>query len=105
MYKRQGQSRLNAQTSAVIQIVLFEFVDGRRSGSHQAHIANQNIVKLWQLVQAGFPEKSADLRNPGIVLHLEHGAVHFILGHELLFAGLRVDVHGTELVEDVYKRQ
>ena len=78
---------------------MLEFVHGGRPGAHEAHIANQDIVELGQLVQAGLAEESSHFGHTGIVFHLEHGAVHLILRHQLFLAFLRVRGHGAEFVQ------
>jgi len=32
----------------------------QRAGTYQAHVASDNVPKLWQLIQAGAAEKSSD---------------------------------------------
>ena len=82
----------------MIGLILFKFIQRRRSRSHQAHIALQNVDELRELVQACLSQELSDLRDAGIILHLEHQAIHFILCHQLLLTLLSINIHGTELV-------
>ena len=82
----------------MVRAVLCKFVQSRRPCPYKGHIALKDIDKLRKLVQAGLAQEPSDSGNPGIVLHLEHQAVHFILLHQLLFALLRIRIHGAELV-------
>ena len=88
-----------SQTALVMEVVLLVFINGRWACPNQCHIALQNVDALRELVDAGFPEEAADRHDAGIVVDLEHQAVHLVLGHQILFAFLGVYVHGAEFVE------
>ena len=76
-----------------------ELGDRGRPGSHQGHISLQDIEELGELVQRGLADEFSHPGNAGIVLHLEHEAIHLVLLHESRLPGLRIDIHGTELVD------
>lgn len=77
--------------------VAHHLVGGRGSRPHEAHLPPKDVPELGELVEARLAEEPADLRDAGVVLHLEHRPLHLVLGHELLLALFRVDVHGAEL--------
>ena len=83
----------------MVALVLLVLVHRRRAGAHKAHIAPQHVKKLRQLVNAGAADEFTHLGHAGVILHFEHQAVHFILGHQLLLAGLGVHVHAAQLVD------
>lgn len=78
---------------------MIEFIYCGRPGADQAHVANQDVEKLGQLIQAGLSQESAYARDAGVVFNLEHRALHLVLCHQVLFAGLGVCVHGAEFIE------
>ena len=80
-------------------LVLLVLVQRGRPGAHQAHIAPEDIEELGQLVDTGLADELAHLGDAGIVLHLEHEAVHFVPGHQLFLPLLRVHIHTAELVD------
>lgn len=82
----------------MVAVVLVEFADGRRTGADEGHIALEDVPELREFVEARLADEAADLRDARVIFHLEHEAVHFILGEELLLALLRVLVHAAELV-------
>jgi len=43
------------------------FIGQAGPGPHEAHFALKHVDQLWQFVQAGFAQKTADLGNAGIV--------------------------------------
>lgn len=82
----------------MVAVVLVEFADGRRAGADEGHVALEDVPELREFVEARLADEAADLRDARVIFHLEHEAVHFILGEELLLALLCVLVHAAELV-------
>ena len=95
-----------------MKLIFFPLVRRRRPGSHQAHFPPQHIEKLRKLIQAGSADKISDARffrtvrkdlipdHPGFKFHLEQHAVRVIvLGGIFLFPFLRVQIHGSDLID------
>ena len=51
---------LHGKSGSVMELVLFPFVYGRRTGAHQAHITLQHIKELREFIQAPFPNEVSD---------------------------------------------
>src|ERR1700737_2166104 len=65
---QSGNTRLDVQNSASMpNFINFELVRKRRPWPDKRHFTPQNIPKLRQFVEAGFPQKSADFGYSGIV--------------------------------------
>src|SRR5437868_5109240 len=89
------------------QLIFLTFICNRRTRADQRHLAAQHIDELWQLVQAGPPEKTPDLRYAWVVGHLvDRFAAIFVLAvviavdyafHELrMDLGVVVHIHRAE---------
>src|SRR5690349_3464572 len=48
------------------QLIGFHFVWDRRSWSNQAHVAQQDVQKLWHFVEARTSQQFSDSRDAGI---------------------------------------
>ena len=83
----------------MVALILAVLVHRRRAGAHQRHIAPQHIEELGQFVDAGTADEAPHAGDAGIVLHLEHQAVHLVPGHQVLFARFGVGVHAAQLVD------
>ena len=94
-----GDAGFHGQAALVVALVLLIFVQRRRAGANQAHIAAQHVKELRQLVDAGLADELAHLGDAGVVLHFKHQAVHFVLGHQALFAFLGIHIHAAQLVD------
>ena len=79
-------------------VVLLELSLCGWSGAHKAHVALKDIEKLRELIKTGLSYEGSHLGNSWVVLHLEHKALHLILGFQFFFPLLGVYVHGSELV-------
>ena len=90
---------------------MFQFVLENWSGSHQAHVAFQDVPELGEFVQRCFSDEFAyagfvsaigqDLVSDDawVEVEFEHSAIaHFVLGHEFGFAFFGVHVHASEFV-------
>src|SRR5918995_4314180 len=77
-----------------------EVPHGQRPRPDQAHLPQQHVYELGQLVYAPTPDELADPRDARVVLHLEDGAVGLVLGLQLRLAPLGVLVHRAELVAE-----
>ena len=79
-------------------IILFKLIFRRRSCPHEAHITLYDIHKLRKLVYTRLTDEFAHFRNPRIVIHLEHQALHLVLRFQFLLPFLRINIHGPEFV-------
>ena len=101
----RGDLPIAAQTGCYIQAllfvvaVLFHLAGKCRAGANDAHIALQDVPKLRQLVEAGLADKLAHAGNAGVILDLEHRAVHLVLFQQIVQFCLCVGAHRAELVE------
>ena len=80
-------------------LVLLELLHRGGAGPHQAHLPLEDVPELGQLVDAGGTDKLAHLGHPGVVLHLEHLALHLVLVHQVRLAVLGIHGHGAELID------
>jgi len=93
-----GDAGFHGQAAFVVVAVLLEFGRCRGSCADQGHVSLQDVEELGEFVQRGFADEFSYFCDAGVVLHLEHEAVHLVLLHQLGFAGFCVLVHGAELV-------
>ena len=96
-----GDSRAHAEAAALpVFVKAFVIPNRKRAGTHQAHIAFEDIEELRQFVDAGAPQKFADGRDTRVIFDLENGPRNFVvflkLGHHLLGIGH----HGSELQDE-----
>ena len=82
----------------LVRCVLFHFLGKRRTRPHQTHGTVQYIEKLRQFVQTGFPQKSADRCDTGILFHLKDRTVCLIQSTKLLQLLFGIHAQGAELV-------
>src|SRR4029079_16079640 len=92
-----GEARSDAQTAAEGTVKALGLPDRKRPRTHEAHVAEQDVEELRQLVEAGAAQEPAESRDPRVVVDLETGAVHLGQGEELVALLLRADTHGAEL--------
>src|ERR1700737_166556 len=78
-----------------IALVIVEWV---RPRSDQAHVPQEDIPKLGQLVEAVLAKPSSHARNPRIILHFEERTVSLILVPKLCLLQVRVGDHGAQLI-------
>jgi len=83
----------------VVEVVLLVFIDRRRAGANESHVAPEDVDALREFVDAGSAEEASDRQDPGIVVDFEHQTVHLVLCEQVFFAVFSVHVHGTEFVE------
>lgn len=94
----------------MVEFVFFPLVDRRRPGADKAHLSDQHVKELGELIQARLADEFADARlfravrqdlvadDARVKVQLEHHAVFdAVLLHELLLALLRIHVHGADL--------
>src|SRR5207237_5247569 len=62
-----------------------------------AHLAEQHVPELGQLVDVEAAEPAADEEDARVILHLELRAVNLVADHELAFDVVGVENHGAEL--------
>src|SRR5262245_5591118 len=73
-----GEARPDAEAPARPELVLLDFGRDGRTGADEAHVPLEDVPHLGELVEAELPEEAADLRHAGIILDLEHRAVHLV---------------------------
>ena len=101
----RGDLPVAAQAGGHIQALLFvvavllHLAGQCRAGANNAHITLQDVPKLRQLVEAGLADKLAHTGNAGVVLDLEHRAIHLVLVQQVVQFCLCVGAHGAELIE------
>ena len=91
--------------------VFLEFIQCRRAGAHQGHVAFEHVEELGKFIQGIFADEFADAGDllavlvdavaddPGIKFHLEHHAVlNPVLAHEFCLALFRVQIHAAEFI-------
>jgi len=93
------QTRLQTEASALPHLIQLHFDRQRGPGTNDTHIPFEDVDQLRDFIDAEFAENTPDFRDPRIVFHLEHRAVHLV--HFLQFPPfhLRPDVHRAELVQ------
>mgnify|MGYP006955619280 CR=1 FL=1 len=94
-----AQAGGHIQTLPFIVAVLFHLTGKCRAGANDAHITLQDIPQLGQLVDAGLADKLAHTGNAGVVLDLEHRAIHLVLVQQIVQFCLCIGAHGAELIE------
>ena len=103
-----GDARLRRQTRAVVEFVFLPLVHRRGTGAYQAHLALQDVEELRELIQARGADELPDTGlllpvldpvpdDPRIPVQLEHHPAAVL--PQLLFALLRVQVHGPQLID------
>ena len=75
-----------------------DFLGKGRPGSHDGHIANENVDELRQLVDAELANHTANAGDARVVGDLEDRAVLLVEVLELSKPLLRVRAHGAKLV-------
>src|SRR3990172_2301376 len=71
----------------------------QRSGSNETHVTLEYVQKLRELVDTITANESTNLRPTGIILHLEEGAVSFVVVIEAILQFIGVLDHATEFVK------
>jgi len=90
----------DVEALAVLERVLLHLLRHGRARTDEAHVADEDVPQLRQLVDAGAADEPADRRDARVVLHLEDDAVlRLVLREQLGLARLGVLVHAAELVE------
>ena len=95
-----GDAGDDVEALAVLEGVLADFVRGWRPGADEAHVADEDIPELGELVDARAADDAADAGDAGVAPHLEDHAVGGLVpGGERGLAGLGVGAHAAELPE------
>ena len=79
------------------QVVAGHLARQRRPRPDEAHLAEQDVPDLRQLIEAGRSQDPADAGQPRVVGDLEGVALDLVLFLEFGQAGLRVGHHRPEL--------
>ena len=94
-----GDPRLHGKPASLPGLVFFDLIRHRRTGADEAHVAEENVEKLGQLVEAELPHDPAERRDPLGLLGPEFRRVHLVhvvdLGKDIVGAL----PHRPELVE------
>src|ERR1017187_3331953 len=77
-----GEAGLHGEAAAMPRIVVLHLGRDGRPGADEAHVADENIPELRELVDAGATEETAERSDARVVLHLEDGAAHFVVSLE-----------------------
>ena len=80
-------------------LVLRHLLGDRRSRAHQAHLAQQDVHELRDLVDARHAQEAPDARHARIAVDLEHRAVALVQVRETVAVLIRVVHHRAELQE------
>ena len=94
-----GEARRGVEPLPPVVGVLGHLPGQGRTGTHNAHVAFQNIDELGQFIDARFSDEVSHPGDPRVVLHLKDRAVHLILVQHLFQLGLGVGHRRAELVE------
>ena len=92
-----GDAWLHGQALQVVLGVLLNLARQRRARAHHAHLAQEHVEELRELVDGVLTYELPDPGDAGVLLHLEHGAGDLVLLLELRQALVGVLVHGAEL--------
>src|SRR5690606_7629254 len=93
-----GQARCHHQALVVPVLVGRDLAGYRRAGADDAHLAEQDVDELRQLVQAGAAQEAPDTGPARIVLEFEQQLALAVDRLQLGLALLGVLAHRAELV-------
>ena len=79
------------------EVIFAHFAGQRRARANNAHVADQNIEKLRQLIQRIFAQEPSQARDARVVRDLEEHVVALVHVHDLGAPGICVQNHGAEL--------
>ena len=94
-----GDAWFHGEASHLPAFVLCDFGWQGWAWADDAHVAEEDVEELRELVDASFAEEAAHAGDARVVGHLKYGASHLVLVHKFLFELLGVDDHGAELVD------
>src|SRR5262245_44737248 len=69
----------------------------RRPGTDEAHLADQDVEQLRQLVEIQCTKNAAEGCHPGVVIQLEMRAVHLVQMFQISLSALCPHIHRAEL--------
>src|SRR5699024_5756442 len=81
-------------------IVLRDFRRDRRAGTDDAHLAQEDVDELWQLVQTELPQELTDAGASRIVRVLDQPWIDITHLQEFFAHALGVSNHRPELIAD-----
>src|ERR1039458_1026454 len=93
-----GQTRFHGEAAAVPRIVVLPLGWDGRPGADEAHVADENIPELRELVDAGAAQEMPERCDARVVLHLEDRAAHLIERLEFRAQHFGIGDHRAELV-------
>src|SRR5947209_2100144 len=73
-----GQAGGYIQPAQVFELIAVVIVEGVRPGADQAHVADQHVPELWQLVETIASKPFPDGRDSRVIRDFEHRALPFI---------------------------
>ncbi len=94
---RAGDSRLDREPEHVRGLVAVDELDLLGARADEAHVAEQHVDELRQLVEARPAQQPADARHARVVVELEHRLAELVEGHERRQQILGVRHHRPEL--------
>ena len=94
-----GNAGFNTDATFMMGGILIVFVNSWRTSADERHAAFKDIKELWKFINTGFSEDFTNLCDTGIIFHLKHKTLHFILIFESLEFGLCILVHGAEFID------
>ena len=93
-----GESGLHAQAAAVrVLVEALHLLDRQGPGSHEAHLAAQDVPELRQLVEAVAAEEATERGDARVVGDLEDGTLHLVAVGEAGLELLGIEAHRAEL--------
>src|SRR5579864_8702192 len=95
---KTSESWRDVEPAEVFQIIALEIIFRMRSRADDAHIALEDVEKLWKFVNAVLAEKTAEPGNARIVNNLKSSAVALIHVHEAILLGIGIGTHGAEFI-------
>src|SRR5215831_9063998 len=87
----------NAKPPARECVVVLDLARQRRTRTDQRHFAAYDVDEVWQLVDAGAPEKPTERMEPRVVADLEDRPVDFVEMHDALTHRMRAVDHRAKL--------
>ena len=92
-----GQPRARSKAAVLPRLVPRDLPRQGGSRSDHAHVTEQYVDELGQLVETVLPKESADRRHARIALHLEDGTARFVAELERWLEPLGMNDHRAEL--------
>ena len=79
-----GDSWFELESKPLLSCIAFDEIELLRARPHQAHVSDQHVPELRELVEAPPPQRASDTRDTGIVTKLEHRLVELVERNDVL---------------------